>query len=60
MQAHPELASIGNGVRAMEYLINCAQEAWVNLKDEWLEGLALGMQRRVEAILQVKGWYTKY
>lgn len=60
MQAHPELASIENRVQAIEYMIRYIQEAWANLKDEWLEGLALGMQRRVDAVIQAKWWYTKY
>jgi hypothetical protein len=30
------------------------------LEDEMLETLALGMQKRLDAIKHARGWYTKY
>lgn len=60
MKRHPELATMGNGEEAMAHLIRCAKEAWEFLKDELLNKLALGMQKRVTAIKEANGWYTKY
>lgn len=43
-----------------EHLIRCAMEAQDTLTDGLLNKLALGMQKRVDAIIAVDGWYTKY
>jgi hypothetical protein len=43
-----------------QLLILAAEEAWDMLDDEMLETLALGMQKRVDAIKAAGGWYTKY
>jgi transposase len=59
-RAHPELRAIGNGAAAMAFLIKCAQEAWESLKEELLNKLAEGMQKRVDAVKAAGGWYTKY
>ena len=60
IRAHPELVSIGNGDSAMDYLIECAKEAWETLADGMLDKLAAGMQKRVDAVKKAGGWYTKY
>lgn len=60
IQAHPELVSMGNGEQAMDYLIDCAKEAWETLADSMLNKLAANMQKRVDAVKAVDGWYTKY
>ncbi len=51
---------MGDLDRAMAYLIDCVYEAWELLKEDMLNKLALGMQKRVDAVLEAKGWYTKY
>lgn len=38
----------------MDYLIGCAQEAWETLKEEMLNTLTSGMQKRVDAVKAAK------
>jgi transposase len=60
IRAHPELITMGNSDQAMGYLIDCAKEAWEALKEDMLNKLAEGMQKRVDAVKAANGWYTKY
>lgn len=59
-RAHPELKAMGNSNSTMDFLIECAKEAWETLEGELLNKLAEGMQKRVDAVLAADGWYTKY
>ena len=59
-RAHPKLKGMGNNNATMDHMIVCAQEAWETLALELLNKLALGMQKRVNAIKALNGWYTKY
>jgi hypothetical protein len=59
-RAHPELKGIGNSQAVMDYMIECAQQAWETLVPELLNKLAEGMQNRVDAVKAANGWYTKY
>jgi DDE superfamily endonuclease len=52
IRAHPELITMGNSDQAMDYLIDCAYEAWESLEESMLNKLAFGMQKRVDAILK--------
>ena len=44
----------------MAHLIRCAKEAWEDLAPKLLNKLGEGMQKRVDAVIKAKGWYTKY
>ena len=57
---HPELVTIKDNNTTQAYLILCAQKAWDLLKEEILDKLASGMQKRVDAIKAAGGWYIKY
>jgi hypothetical protein len=59
-RAHPELKGMGNSNSTMDFMIECAQEAWETLEGELLNNLAEGMQKRVDAVKASNGWYTKY
>ena len=59
-RAHPKLKGIGNSQATMDFMIECAQEAWETLAPELLNKLAEGMQKRVDAVKAANGWYTKY
>jgi hypothetical protein len=59
-RVYPELKDIGNSQAAMDFIIQCAQEAWETLAPELLNKLAKGMQKRVDAVKAANGWYTKY
>jgi DDE superfamily endonuclease len=60
IQAHPELITMGNSDKDMAHLVDCAREAWETLAEDMLNKLALGMQKRVDAVKAANGWYTKY
>ena len=60
IRLHPKLITMGNSDPAMDYLIMCAREAWESLEEVMLNKLAENMQKRVDAVLKAKGWYTKY
>jgi hypothetical protein len=59
-RAHPELKGMGNSQAIMDFMIECAQEAWETLALELLNKLAEGMQKRVDAVKAINGWYIKY
>ena len=59
-RAHPELKGMGNSQAVMDFMIECAQEAWETLGLELLNKMAEGMQKRVDAVKAANGWYTKY
>jgi hypothetical protein len=44
----------------MDFMIQYAIGAWEALEDVLLNKLAEGMQKRVDAIKEAGGWYTKY
>jgi hypothetical protein len=60
IELYPELIIMRDNDSTRQHLILAAQEAWDMLEDEMLETLALGMQKRVDAIKNARGWYTKY
>jgi hypothetical protein len=59
-RAYPELKGIGNNQAVIDFMIQCAQEAWEALAPQLLNKLAKGMQKRVETIKAANRWYTKY
>jgi hypothetical protein len=59
-RVYPELKGIGNSEATMNFIIECAQEAWETLGDVLLNKLVEGMQKRVNAVKALNGWYTKY
>jgi hypothetical protein len=51
---------MGNNNAIMDFMIRCAQETWEALGPELLNKLVKGMQKRVDAVKAIRGWYTKY
>ena len=45
---------------ALEMLREAAVEVWEDLEDELLNGLIEGMKKRLQAVIDAGGWYTKY
>jgi hypothetical protein len=41
-------------------MIKILQEGWAALKDDLFEKLTVSMEKRIEAMIKTKGWYTKY
>ena len=59
-RAYPELKGIGNSQATIDFMIECAQEAWETLAPELLNKLAEVVQKHVDAVKAANGWYTKY
>ncbi|KAM5527812.1 hypothetical protein FOXYSP1_19685 [Fusarium oxysporum f. sp. phaseoli] len=57
---YPELAYFPRNQEALEALINAATEVWEEIKPEVLENLILSINRRLQAVIDNDGWYTKY
>ena len=60
IELHWELIIMKDNDTTKAHLIKSAQEAWELLEDKLLNKLAEGMQNRVDAVKDAKGWYTKY
>ena len=58
--AHPELKAMGNSNPTMDFMIECAKEAWKALEGVLLNKLIEGIQKRVNAVKASNGWYIKY
>ncbi len=59
-EKYPELAGLPKNQASMHLLIRAAVEAWEDMEEEMLDGLALSMDRRLQAVIAANGWYTKY
>jgi hypothetical protein len=46
--------------RSLERLENAAIEVWEDFEVDLLEKLVCSMKHRLQAIIDTKGWYTKY
>ena len=57
---YPELERAPDTAATLDLLIRAAKEAWQSIDEDILDRLAVGMSRRVAAVLEAKGWYTKY
>lgn len=57
---YPELSTMKKNSTSLEALRKAAEVVWEGLEEEVLERLILSMPRRLEAIVESKGWYSKY
>ncbi|KAM5528535.1 DNA transposase [Fusarium oxysporum f. sp. phaseoli] len=57
---YPELAYFPRNQETLEALFNAATEVWEEIKPEVLENLILSINRRLQAVIDNDGWYTKY
>ncbi|KAK0649670.1 hypothetical protein B0T16DRAFT_410540 [Cercophora newfieldiana] len=60
MEQYPHLTSLPNNDTAKEELVRAAICVWEEIGEEVLHKLLLSMQRRLEAVIEADGWYTKY
>lgn len=60
LKKDPALAEMPSSIASMERLIRASEEAWEEFKDELLEKLATSIVRRLQAVINAEGWYTKY
>jgi len=57
---HPELVGAPNNAETLDLLIRCAIDTWNRLGEDLLNRLIDTMERRVKAVIEAEGWYTKY
>lgn len=57
---YPELAYLKKSEAAKNRLIEAAKEVWDELEDEIFENLLNSMPKRIQALREAKGWYTRY
>ena len=57
---HPELKFVDDTEETLRALIEAAKEAWNSIEDRILYNLSVTMPHRVQAVINAKGWYTKY
>jgi len=60
MEQYPKLAEMPKNDTVIEALIKAAVIVWDEIKEEVLDKLLLSMVRRLEAVIEADGWYTKY
>ena len=60
IELYPELITMNDNDATRLFIIRAAKEAWELLEEDLLNKLALGMQRRIDALKATGGWYTKY
>ena len=56
----PNLIGMPNTEATLDYLIQCAIHTWDTLEFSLLNRLMDTIEHRVEAVIDAKGWYTKY
>ena len=60
-QVNPDIDSVtGSDDKVREVLWKPLEEAWALIYEEILRSLIVSMERRIEACIQSKGWYTTY
>ena len=60
MRQYPELVAMPKNNTAMEALVRVAITVWEELGEEVLDKLVESMNRRLQAVINAGGWYTKY
>lgn len=60
IELYPELIIMKDNDSTRAFLIRAVEEAWDLIEEELLNKLALGMQKRIDALKAAQGWYTKY
>jgi len=59
-QQYLELANIGSGEDAKRALERALVEAWQLIPDKIFMAVLESMPKRVKALIEAEGWYTKY
>ena len=56
----PDLKDLPRNQEALDRLIHAAIVCWNELEDRLFESVIKSMPRRMEAVIEAGGWYTKY
>ena len=59
-ERYPELEHAADTVDTLERLIQAAMEVWEHIEQRVHYNLSNSMPRRVQAVIEAEGWYTKY
>ncbi len=59
-QLNPALSDMPKNQASKDLLVRTAIEVWEAFEKEILEDLIDTMMHRIEAVIEAKGWYTKY
>jgi transposase len=58
---HPDLELFdGTKSQLKEQFYKAIEDAWQSLEEDYFDSLIRSMERRVNAVLEAKGWYTRY
>ena len=58
---HPELMQVGGDVnKVREAMIKAMLDVWSEVGDQLMHNLIDSMTTRVNAVLEAKGWYTRF
>jgi transposase len=57
---YPELLNAPNNAETLDLLIRAAMDTWERLGEDLFNTLIDTMERRVKAVVEAEGWYTKY
>ena len=57
---HPELFDLGKGDEVREAMIKALVEVWKEVGRQLMDDLIDSMTTRVNAVLEAKGWYTRF
>ena len=57
---HPECESMGDTDEACQYLFKCIQEVWAEISAKRIEELIKSMNKRINAVIETDGWYTRF
>jgi len=60
MERFPELTAMPKNDASKTALVRAAVVVWEEIAEEVFEKLIDSMVRRLQAVIQAKGWYTKY
>ncbi|KAK5658052.1 hypothetical protein OQA88_2608 [Cercophora sp. LCS_1] len=60
MKRYPELSHMPKNQKALEALVYAAIVVWEDFEEDLLDGLVDSMDRRLQAVIDADGWYTKY
>ncbi|ETS77575.1 hypothetical protein PFICI_11449 [Pestalotiopsis fici W106-1] len=56
----PELSTLSANFESKERLITVAEDIWEDIEQDLINRVILSMPRRINAIINARGWYTRY
>ena len=59
-EQYPQLKDMGESQSAYDELARVIVEAWEAIPQDYIDKLIKSMDNRVNAVLEAKGWHTRY